>query len=97
MSAAHDTFQQPTIALSKQQALIRVTSNNSSIVSEYKIQKYRTSIGRGSSCDIPINEDLVSEYHFQIEQHDGQYYLMHPHPARAIWGTRNGFSYQGKQ
>src|SRR5215472_17066842 len=99
MCATHNTpqRQEPTIAIFRQQATIRVTANNSPIASEYTLKKSKMSIGRNLNCDIPIKNDLVSEYHFQIEERNGLYYLTHPHPLRAIWGTRNGFSYQGKQ
>ena len=97
MCAAYNTPQTPTTTLSSHPALIRVTSNNSSTVSKYKLSKARMSIGRTINCDISINEDIVSEPHFEIEIRNGLYHLVHPHPSRAIQGTANGFFYQGKQ
>src|SRR5262249_42475134 len=97
MWAANNTSQGHTTKLKK--PFIRVTSNNSSAASEYELNKPRMSIGRSSGCDIPINEDIVSDPHFQIEERQGLYYLVHPHPSRVRWGrgTTNGFSYQGRQ
>lgn len=76
--------------------LLRVISNNSPGASEHILIKQQTSIGRDSSCDICINEDLISGYHFQVERRNGLYYLVHP-PRPLRIKTLNGFSYQGKQ
>ena len=59
MCAAYNTPQTPTTTLSSHPALIRVTSNNSSTVSKYKLSKARMSIGRTINCDISIDEDLI--------------------------------------
>lgn len=76
-------------------SLLRIISNNSPGAVEHILIKPETSIGRDSKCDISISEDLVSSYHFQVEERNGLYYLLHPHPLRKQ--TLNGFSYQGRQ
>jgi pSer/pThr/pTyr-binding forkhead associated (FHA) protein len=93
MSAANNLSQDSTQSL--RNPLLRTISNNSSSANEHILIKPETSIGRDSKCDISISEDLVSSYHFQVEERRGLYYLVHPHPLRAQ--TLNGFSYQGKQ
>jgi ABC-type multidrug transport system ATPase subunit/pSer/pThr/pTyr-binding forkhead associated (FHA) protein len=95
MWVRNNTAQENTTKLKN--PLLRVTSNHSPIASEYQLEKNITSIGRSTNCDVPINENIISDPHFQVEEHDGLYYLVHPHPVRAMWGTTNGFSYQGKQ
>lgn len=72
-----------------------VTSNNHSTVAEHQLTKPVMSIGRNISSDIVIDEDIVSSYHFQIQEQNGLYYLIHPHPH--TFETTNGFSCHGKQ
>src|SRR5436305_9783645 len=92
MCAANNPSQGYTTKLKN--PVIRVTSNNTPRASEYELTKSRTTIGRDSKWDISINEDIVSNPHFQVEERHGLYYLIHPLQAR---GTMNGFSYHGKQ
>ena len=95
MGAANNAFRSGTTISFHKSALIRVISNNSTTPQEYTLAQPKTSIGRDPSCDISISEDLVSSLHFQVEERNGLYYLVHPHPSRAE--TANGFTYQGKQ
>lgn len=83
-----------TTSFSKQSS-IKVRSSNSVNTIDHPLTQPKTSIGHDTNCDIWINEDLVSGYHFQVEEQNGLYYIVHPHPLRAQ--TSNGFTYQGKQ
>lgn len=51
-------------------------------------------IGRHRSNDIVINEPVISAVHAQIVRENGQWILVHPHPARGQ--TLNGLLYQGR-
>jgi len=94
MCASNNASQHSATKILSKNALIRVISNNKANIDEHPLANSLTSIGRDLSCDICINEDLVSGHHFQIEQRNGLYYLVHPQRQRM--GTMNGFSYQGK-
>jgi len=75
-------------------AVLRIISNNSAIIVEQKLTKPLINIGRDTSNDIAIDEDIISSYHFQIQESNGLYYLIHPSPLKGE--TSNGFSFQGK-
>lgn len=97
MCAANNASQHNTTKVFGKNASLKVSSNNKVNIDEHPLVNLQTSIGRDPRCDICITEDLVSGYHFQIEQRNGLYYLVHPHPQRQQMGTANGFSYQGRQ
>jgi ABC-type multidrug transport system ATPase subunit/pSer/pThr/pTyr-binding forkhead associated (FHA) protein len=94
MSPTNNISQGATTRL-KRGALLRINSNNSVDTNEYILINPLTSIGRDATCDITISENVVSGRHFQIEERNGLYHLIHPHPSRAQ--TLNGFTYQGQQ
>ena len=75
-------------------AVLWVSSNNNTNVVEQKLTKPLINIGRDTSNDIAIDEDIISSYHFQIQESNGLYYLIHPSPLKGE--TSNGFSFQGK-
>lgn len=72
-----------------------ITSNNHSKVDEEQLTQSVMSIGRDTNNDIIINDDIVSRKHFQIQEQNGLYYLIHPYPG--TFETANGFFYKGKQ
>ena len=64
-------------------SMLRIISNSSPGAVEHILTRPETSVGHNTACDIGISEDIVSGHHFQVEQRNGLYYLIHPHPLRT--------------
>ncbi|HEY0755816.1 MAG TPA: FHA domain-containing protein [Ktedonobacteraceae bacterium] len=73
---------------------IEVSSNVHADKQTYPLNKQVINIGREPSNDIVINELVVSGFHAQLVQENGQFILVHPHPSRAR--TLNGLFYKGQ-
>ncbi len=73
---------------------LEVTNNITGVSQVYAIAREVMSIGRESSNDIVIDDDLISDFHLQIVRQDNQWVLIHPHPKQPH--TTNGLLYQGR-
>ncbi len=87
---------QPRTATTRlsQTAHIEISTTAHPEVKPYPLTQTITNIGRDVSSDIIIQDDIVSTFHFQIEQRNGLYRLRHPHPSKRE--TANGFLYKGR-
>jgi ABC-type multidrug transport system ATPase subunit len=73
---------------------LEVSSNIHREKQKHHLLKSVINIGRNPTCDIIINEPIVSGMHAQIVRKDKQWILVHPHPTRG--NTLNGLLYQGR-
>ena len=76
------------------QAYIEISTTADPTIKSYQLTQPITTIGRHNTADIVIADDIVSAFHFQIEQKNGLYLLRHPHPSKRE--TANGFLYKGR-
>jgi ABC-type multidrug transport system ATPase subunit/predicted component of type VI protein secretion system/ABC-type multidrug transport system permease subunit len=73
-----------------------ISANTSNARQVIPLTKARMSIGRDSSNDIVIGEQVVSGLHALIERRGSDFYIVHPHPQAKNGRTTNGLLYQGR-
>lgn len=74
--------------------MLEVSSNVQRAKQSYVLARPIHDIGRSPSCDILIEDTVVSAMHAQIIREGKDWVFIHPHPSRGQ--TLNGVLYQGR-